>query len=96
MKRFVILHQGYVAPTEEIRNAWMAWFAAIGDSIVDGGSPFSVGRELTKNGWRELPLGIDSYTGYTIVEAEDIDAATELLSGYPMITGARIYEAAPM
>ncbi len=96
MKKFVILHQGYVTPTEEIKNAWMGWFAAIGDSIVDSGNPFSVGRELTKDGWRELPLGIDSYTGYTIVEAEDMDAAANLLDHYPMITGARIYEASPM
>jgi hypothetical protein len=92
----VILHQGYVTPTEEIKNAWMSWFASIGSSIVDNGNPFSAGRELTEDGWRELPLGIDSYTGYTIVEADDMDAAAELLDGYPMITGARIYEASPM
>jgi hypothetical protein len=55
-----------------------------------------VGRELTKDGWRDLPLGIDSYTGYTIVEAEDMAAAAKLLDDYPMITGARIYEASAM
>jgi hypothetical protein len=96
VKKFVILHQGYVTPTEEIKNAWMGWFAAIGDSIVDSGNPFSEGRELTKDGWRDLPLGIDSYTGYTIVQAEDMDAAAKLLDGYPMISGARIYEASVM
>lgn len=96
MKKFVILHQGYVTPTEEIKHAWMGWFAAIGDSIVDSGNPFSAGRELTENGWSDLPLGLDSYTGYTIVEAEDMDAAAQLLADYPMITGARLYEAAAM
>jgi hypothetical protein len=96
VSKFVILHQGYVTPTEEIGKAWMNWFASIGDSIVDSGNPFGAGRELTADGWRELPLGIDSYTGYTIVEAEDIDAAAELLHDYPMITGARIYEASAM
>jgi hypothetical protein len=96
VKKFVILHQGYVTPTEEIKKAWMGWFAAIGDSIVDSGNPFSEGRELTSDGWSDLPLGLDSYTGYTIVEAEDMDAAVKLLDGYPMITGARVYEASAM
>ena len=96
MKKSVILHQGYVTPIEEIRNAWMAWFAAIGERIVDSGNPFREGRELTKEGWRDLPLGLDSFTGYTVVEAEDMDAAAGLLDEYPMITGARIYEAFAM
>jgi hypothetical protein len=96
MRKFVILHQGYETPTEEIKNAWMGWFAAIGDSIIDSGNPFSNGQELTRDGWTELPLGLESYTGYTIVEADDMDAAKKLLDDYPMITAARVYEAATM
>jgi hypothetical protein len=97
MKKFVLLFQGWGDPTDrKVRDAWTDWFAEIGDSIVDGGNPFGAGREVTKEGSRELPLEPGSTTGYTIVEAENMDAAEKLLANCPIMTSVRVYEAMSM
>jgi hypothetical protein len=92
----MFLHYGFVTPTAEIGAAWSEWFASIAEHIVDGGNPFSVGREITKHGTTELPLGVDSITGYTIVNAADLDEATELAADCPSIAGIRVYEMGAM
>jgi hypothetical protein len=96
MKKYMFLHYGFVTPTAEIGEAWSKWFESIAEHIVDGGNPFSVGREITSDGTTELPLGIDSITGYTIVNAADLNEATELAATCPFITGIRVYEMGAM
>jgi hypothetical protein len=96
MNKYVFLYQGYNEPTQEIMDAWMGWFATIGDSIVDSGNPFAAGREVTPTGSTDLPLGPESTTGYTIVNAENMDSAQKLLDDCPIIGSVRIYETASM
>ena len=63
MKRFVFLHYGFEKPTPEIMSAWGKWFEAMKDNIIDMGGHFSVGREISKAGTKDLPLGRESITG---------------------------------
>src|SRR5215471_1767794 len=60
MKRFMFLHYGFETPTPEIEEAWGNWFASIADKMVDSGSPFKGGREVSRNGTKDLPLGMES------------------------------------
>ena len=96
MNKYVLLHLGFVPPTPEIGQAWMAWFEEISDKIVDSGSPFAPGREITKDGTKELPLDLDAFTGYTIINAADFDEATEIAASCPSIAGIRVYPAMSM
>ena len=96
MKKFVIFHYGFETPTPQIMDAWNKWFASIGDKIVDPGSPLGPGREISRSGTKDLPLGSDSLTGYTVINADSIDAAEQIAKGCPMITSVRIYEAMSM
>jgi hypothetical protein len=96
VKKFVFLMYGFETPTPEVKKAWMDWFSAVGDHMVDSGNPFSMGREVTKAGARDLPLEPTSLTGYCIVNAANIDDAQKLLDGCPIIDSVRIYEAASM
>ena len=91
MKKFMILHIGFEQPTPEIMEAWMAWFGSIADVQVDQGG-FNGGREITKDGTRELGWDLESITGYNVIEAEDLDAATKLAESNPFISSVRIYE----
>lgn len=91
MKKFMILHVGFEQPTPEIMAAWGAWFESIADRQVDQGG-FGRGREISKEGTRELEWGMDSITGYNIIEAEDLDAAVEIASDNPYIASVRVYE----
>ena len=96
MKKFMFLHYGYSAPTQEVMEAWGKWFASIGDKMVDPGSPLGSGREISLTGTTELPLGMESLTGYCIFNADNLDEAEKIAQGCPMITSVRVYEAMSM
>ena len=96
MKKYVIFHYGFETPTQQIMDAWKKWFASIGDKIVDPGSPLGPGREISGSGTKNLPMGSESLTGYTVINADSIDAAEEIAKGCPMITSVRVYEAMSM
>ena len=91
MKKFVLLHFGFENPTPEIMNAWNAWFESIADRTVENVG-FSGGREISKNGTRDLPWDMDAITGYSVIEAESLDEAEKLASSNPYISSIRIYE----
>ena len=96
MKRFLLLHFGFEQPTPEIMQAWGAWFESISDKVVDQGGHFSSGREISKSGTKDLPLNMESITGYTVIEAESLDAAEELAKSNPFIASIRVYEVMSM
>ena len=92
MKTFVLLHYGFERPTPEIMAAWGKWFESTKERIVDMGGHFSAGREISKAGTRDLPLGLESITGYTIVNAESMDDAEKIAQSNPYISSIRVYE----
>ena len=96
MKKFVIFHYGFENPTKEIMDAWGNWFASIGDKIVDPGSPLGPGREISRSGIKELPMGLESLTGYTVISADNMDEAEKIAQSCPFITSVRVYEAMSM
>ena len=91
MKRFMLLHFGFEPPTPEIMAAWEKWFQSVADKTVEHGG-FRGGREISRDGTKDLPMGSDSITGYSIITAESLDEAEEIAKGNPFIAGIRIYE----
>jgi len=91
MKKFMLLHFGFEKPTPEIMGAWQAWFEAISDQQVEQGR-FAGGREISRDGTRELAWDGEAITGYNIIEAETLDEAEKLAQGNPFISSIRIYE----
>ncbi len=96
MEKFVFISVGFETPTKEIEEAWGKWFASIGDKIVDSGSPFGPGREITHTGTKELAHDMGALTGYTIINAENMDEAEKIAQECPIITSMRVYPAMSM
>ena len=92
MKKFVLIHYGFETPTHEIMKAWNEWFESIGDAIVENVGPFMAGREITKDGSQELPRDLTAITGFTIIQADNMDEAAKIAQGCPSITSIRVYE----
>ena len=86
--RYMLLYFGEMADTEEERAIGMqemaAWYGRLGPALQDGGNPFVAVRTVSRNGARD---GMDGPmpTGFTIIEASDMEAATELAKGCPII-----------
>ena len=95
MKKFMIISVGFETPTPEIMEAWGKWFESIADKM-EGGSPLGAGREITRAGTKELPMGLDSITGYTIINAESLDEAEKIAKASPIITSMKVYEVMSM
>ncbi|GAC1411893.1 MAG: hypothetical protein NVSMB64_21970 [Candidatus Velthaea sp.] len=92
MKTFVLCTYGFETPTDAIMEAWGTWFASIGDKLVSSGGPFMAGKEVTREGTVDLPLGRDSLTGYVVIHADSLHQAEAIAKACPMITSVRIYE----
>jgi hypothetical protein len=91
MKKFIILHIGFIPPTPEQMDEWNSWFASIADKEVEKGH-LPVGREISESGTQDLPLSRDSITGYTMINAESLDEATKIAEACPYVDATRVYE----
>ena len=92
MKKFMLLMYGFEKPTPEIMKAWGAWFESIADRTVDQGGFHGGAREISAAGTQDLPMGMESITGYTIIEAENLDEAEAIAQKNPYIASIRVYE----
>ncbi len=91
MKRSLLLTYGFVQPTPEIMDAWGKWFGSIADKIVDQGGLWGGAREISDAGTKDLPMGMESITGYVIINADSLEAAEEIARGNPYIASIRVY-----
>jgi hypothetical protein len=92
VKKYVLLHYGFEKPTPEIMAAWGRWFESMKDNIIDRGGHFTRGREISKAGTKDLPLGPESITGFTVVSADSFDDAEKMAQSNPYISSIRVYE----
>ena len=93
MKKFVLLAHGHMEHTPEVRDAHMRWWASMEGHIVDSGNPLFNGRNVTANG-TVTEVTDEPAAGYSIIEAESLEAAIALLDECPM--DMWVYEAMPM
>jgi hypothetical protein len=82
-------HGGMMADTDEQRQAamqaWGAWFGKLGPAIVDPGNPFAGSTSVNGNG--AAGDASSQLTGYTVVKADSLDAASALTEGCPVFEG---------
>ena len=70
--------EGYVGSADTM-TAWNAWFDRLADNLVDRGNPVFA-RSTVGNCGLDTELG-----GYTLITADNLDAALAIASGCPMI-----------
>jgi hypothetical protein len=95
VKRFVLLHYGFEKPTPDFMKAWGSWFESIADRTIENVG-FSGGREVSASGTKDLPIGMDSITGYSLIEAESLDEAEKIAQENPYVASIRVYEVRSM
>ena len=78
---------GGMAETDAERDAqmaaWGGWFGQLGDSIVDAGNPFASSASVGGDG--TVGDAGSGLTGYSVLRADSLIAATELAKGCPIL-----------
>lgn len=108
MKKYIVLYTSSKGAWDGMKNAspedmkkgmesWMAWAKMCGNGLVDMGTPLGIGQKVTKSGSMPSDKGI---VGYSILQAENMEAAKVLLNGHPHLDWAEgceieIYESLP-
>jgi hypothetical protein len=80
-------------------KAWDGWMHDLGPALKDGGNPFAPGVATTIGADGSVRAGAGSATGYSILTADSLDAATALAKGCPVLQGGaeiEIYETFPV
>jgi len=91
MTKFVVLYIGSMSAESQIAEstpeqaeagmkAWTDWAARTGDALVDFGTPLGVGKVVSGSGVSDTTTGVG---GYSILQADDLDAAAELVKDHP-------------
>ncbi len=83
MAKFVLAYHGGSMPETaaeqaEVMAAWGAWFGGLGTAVLDGGNPICMTKTVTGPGSVSEGGGTNPLTGYSLVEAESLDAAVEM------------------
>ncbi|WP_298292349.1 YciI family protein [uncultured Litoreibacter sp.] len=89
MPNFVFAFHGGHTPEGEEEQAkmmaeWGAWYGELGPNIVDPGNPVGMSKTVSKDGVADNG-GANPLSGYSVISADSIDAATELAKGCPMV-----------
>lgn len=91
MAQFMMVYKGEatdmadMTPEEgqAVMAKWAAWMEKVGPALTDVGTPFGPGRSVVDDGSVGAAI---SLTGYSIVEAADLDAAQALTAGHPYLS----------
>jgi len=91
MKHFLLLYLSPVSAEQQLQNAspedmqkgmepWVRWFDTHKQALVEMGTPTGNEMHVTKTGSSRPTTFIG---GYSIVQAEDMDAVQAMLSDHP-------------
>jgi hypothetical protein len=89
-KYLLVYHGGSQPATQEegaqVMGAWMQWFGQLGPAVVDGGSPTNASKTIDSTGAVSDGGGANPVTGYSILQADSLDAAVALAKGCPHLS----------
>jgi len=86
------------SPPSRCKRGANGW-GRVGPALVDGGAPFGARLAVSDDGTNPAP---SDQNGYTIVEADSLDAARALTDGHPFLSEGKgrfsveIFELVPM
>lgn len=94
----LVFHGGSMPESEEegakVMAAWGAWMEGLGSALTDPGNPFGNATTIHADGSTTAGGGANPASGYTLVDADSLDAAVSLAKSCPMLAGGGSIEVA--
>lgn len=89
MPKFIFAYHGGGKPETEEEGkaamaAWQAWMTQHAEAFTDPGAPVGLSKTVSASGVADNG-GANPLSGYTLVEAPDVDAACEIARGCPIL-----------
>lgn len=89
-KYLFVYHGGGKAETDEelkaSMDAWGAWFGSMGAAVIDGGNPVGESITVQSDGSVRNDGGANPASGYSLIEAADLDDALAKAKACPILT----------
>ena len=103
MKYVLVFYGGGMPETPaaqaRVMKQWTSWYTKLGPAVADAGLPFSGAvNKIKSEGTSRGPIG-QRATGYAILEAKNLDTATKMAKGCPILKSGgsiAVYETASM
>ena len=99
MPRFIFAYHGGKMPeTEEegmqVMAEWTAWLDGMGPAAVDPGNPVGPSSTIHPDGSVSCDGGTNPLSGYSLIEVDSIEVATEIARGCPILKAGGTVEGA--
>ena len=99
MSKYLFVYHGGSRPeTKEeqakVMDAWGQWFGSLGSAVVDGGNPVGVSSTVQSNGSVVDNGGSNPVSGFSLIEASDVDDAVAKAKGCPILAAGGSVELA--
>jgi len=97
-KYLFVYHGGKKAESEEELakglDAWGNWFGSMGAAVIDGGNPVGESTTVNPDGSVSNNGGANPASGYSLIEAADLDDALAKAKGCPILESGGSIEVA--
>ena len=99
MAKYLFVYHGGKNPESEaevaeVLDAWGTWFGSMGAAVVDGGNPVGMSSTINPDGSVTDNGGANPASGYSLVEAPDLDDAIAKARGCPILASGGSIELA--
>jgi hypothetical protein len=98
MAKYLMVYHGGSMPEPAdmpaVMQAWGDWLGGMGAAIVDGGNPVGQSSTVMSDGSVKNDGGANPVSGYSIIEANNLDAALAHAKGCPVLAGGGTVEVA--
>lgn len=94
MPKYVFAYHGGKMPDTPEEGAkvmarWQAWFAGMGDAVIDGGNPVGPSKTVTGEGVND-DGGANPISGYSLIQAASIDDAVAIAQSCPILENGTV------
>ena len=92
MAKYLFVYHGGENPKSEeeaaeVMDAWGSWLGSMGSAVVDGGNPVGMSSTVHPDGSVTDDGGANPASGYSLIEAKDLDDAIAKARGCPHLQG---------
>ena len=90
MAKYLFVYHGGKNPESEeevakVMDDWGNWLGSMGAAVIDGGNPVGISTTVNPDGSVASNGGANPASGYSLIEASDLDDAIAKAKGCPIL-----------